>query len=379
MRHKRWIELFSDYDYKIHYYLGKANVVSAYGNLRTLIVDEAHAKKYSIHPGADKMYYDLRDLYWWPKMNKDITLYVSKCLTCSKVEAEHQKPSRLLQQSEIPEWKWEKITIDFITKLPRTNNGHDAIWVIVDRLTKTMPFLAIREDYKTGKTDGQIEFSYDNSCHLSVKCAPFEALYVSKCRTPIAWVEVGEIKRIGQKIVHETTNKIVQIKERLKAARDRQKSYADNRRKPLEFNVGNKVLLKVSPWKGVVRFGKRSKLSPRYVGPFEIVERVGLKAYRLRIPQELIGIHDMFHVSNLKECLAYIILHVPLEEIKIDNGLRFVEEPIEIMDCEVKKLKKSRIPMVNVRWNSRRGPEFSWEREDEMKCKYPQLFVSSMA
>ncbi|GJW61792.1 hypothetical protein Tco_0111127 [Tanacetum coccineum] len=161
--------------------------------------------------------------------------------------------------------------------------------------------------------------------------------------------KVGESKLIGPEIVYETIDKIVQIKERLKVARDRQKSYADNQRKPLELNVGNKVLLNVSPWKGVVCFGKRSKLSPRYVGPFEIVERVGLVAYRLRIPQELIGIHDTL---NLKECLEYVILHVPLEEIKIDNGLRFVEEPIEIMECEVKNLKQSRIPIVKVRWNS---------------------------
>ncbi|GJY58954.1 putative reverse transcriptase domain-containing protein [Tanacetum coccineum] len=125
--------------------------VPAYGNLRTLIMNEAHAIKNSIHPGADKMYYDLRDLYWWPKMNKDIALYVSKCLTCSKVEAEHQKPSRLLQQSEILEWKWENITMHFIVKLPRTSSGHDAIWVIVDRLTKSVHFLAVREDFKTEK------------------------------------------------------------------------------------------------------------------------------------------------------------------------------------------------------------------------------------
>ncbi|GKE67635.1 putative reverse transcriptase domain-containing protein, partial [Tanacetum coccineum] len=122
--------------------------VSAYGNLRTLIMDEAHATKYSIHPRAGKMYYDLRDLYWWPGMKKDISMYVSKCLTCSKVKAEHQKPSGLLQQPKIPEWKREKITIDFITKLPRTSSGHDAIWVIIDRLTKSAHFLAINEDYK---------------------------------------------------------------------------------------------------------------------------------------------------------------------------------------------------------------------------------------
>ncbi|GKF21338.1 hypothetical protein Tco_0069976, partial [Tanacetum coccineum] len=149
--------------------------------------------------------------------------------------------------------------------------------------------------------------------------------------------------------------------ERLKAAGDHQKSYADKRQKPLEFSVGNKLLLKISPWKGVEHFGKRSKLSPRYVGPFKVVERVGPIAYRLRLPQELVGIHNTFHVSNLKKCLADVNLHVPLEEIKIDDKLRFVEEHIEIMDREVKRLKQSLIPMVKVHWNSRRGPEFTWE------------------
>ncbi|GJV24479.1 putative reverse transcriptase domain-containing protein [Tanacetum coccineum] len=157
-----------------------------------------------------------------------------------------------------------------------------------------------------------VEFSYNNSYHSSVKCARFEALYGRKCRTPIAWAEVGESKLFGLDIVQETTDKIVQIKERLKSARDCPKSYADNRRKPLEFSVGDKVLLKVSPRKGVVRFGKKSKLSPRYVGPFEIVERVGRVAYRLRLPQELVGVHDTFHVSNLKKCLADVTLHSQL-------------------------------------------------------------------
>ncbi|GKB84651.1 putative reverse transcriptase domain-containing protein, partial [Tanacetum coccineum] len=128
-------------------YLAEHIWVLVYGNLRTLIMNKAHATRYSVHPRADKTYNDLRDLYWWPKMNKDIALYVKKCLTCSKVEAEHQKPSRLLQHPEIPEWKWEKITIDIITKLLRTNNEHDTIWVFVDRLTKSAHFLAIREDY----------------------------------------------------------------------------------------------------------------------------------------------------------------------------------------------------------------------------------------
>ncbi|GKD91221.1 hypothetical protein Tco_1366728, partial [Tanacetum coccineum] len=254
---------------------------------------------------------------WCLGMKKDITLYVSMCLTCSKFKAEHQKPSRLLQQPEIPEWKWENINMDFIkalgTQLYMSTSYHP-------------------------ETDGQ-KFSYNNSYHSSVKCDPFEALYGRKCQKPIAWAEVGESKIIRPEIIQETTDKIVQIKERLKTEQDRQKSYADHRRKPLEFSVGDKVLLKVSPWKGVVHFGKRSKLSPRYVGPFEVVERVGLVAYRLSLPQELVGIHDTFHVSNLKKYLADINLHVPLEEIRIDDKLRFLEEPIEIMDCEVKKLK----------------------------------------
>ncbi|GJV65138.1 putative reverse transcriptase domain-containing protein [Tanacetum coccineum] len=171
-----------------------------------------------------------------------------------------------------------------------------------------------------------------------------------------SWAEVGEIKLIGPETVQETIDKIVQIKDRLKAARDRQKSIANNRRKLFKFSIGDKVLLRVSPWKGVVHFGKRRKLLPRYVGPFEIVERVGPVANRLHLSQELVGIHDTSHVSNLKKCLANVSLHEPLEEINIDNGLHFVEEPIELMDNEVKKLKQSRIPTVKVRWNSRRGP-----------------------
>ncbi|GJT88617.1 hypothetical protein Tco_1070334 [Tanacetum coccineum] len=130
-----------------------------------------------------------------------------------------------------------------------------------------------------------------------------------------------------------------------------------------------------SPWKGVIRFGKKGKLAPRYVGPFEILERIGPVAYRLRLPEELSGIHDTFHVSNLKKCLADASLHVPLDEIKVDKTLRFVEEPVEILDREVKSLKRSKIALVKVRWNSKRGPEFTWEREDYMKSKYPLLFV----
>ncbi|GJR63884.1 putative reverse transcriptase domain-containing protein [Tanacetum coccineum] len=176
------------------------------------------------------------------------------------------------------------------------------------------------------------EFSYNNSYHSSIKCAPFEALYGRKCRSPVLWAEIGESSLIGPELIQETTDKVVLIKEKLKAARDRQKSYADNRRKPLEFEVGDRVMLK-------------------------ILERIGLVAYRLRLPEELSGVHDMFHVSNLKKCLADASLHVSLDEIKVYKTLRFVEEPVEIMDREVKSLKRSKIPLVKVRWNSKRGPD----------------------
>ncbi|GJV25594.1 putative reverse transcriptase domain-containing protein [Tanacetum coccineum] len=175
----------------------------------------------------------------------------------------------------------------------------------------------------------------------------------------VLWAKLGESSLIGPKLVQETTSKVVLIKEKLKATRDRQKSYADNRRKPLEFEVGDRVLLKVSPWKGVIHFGKKGKLAPRYVGPFEILERIGPIAYQLRLPKELHSVHDTFHVSNLKKCLADANLHEPLDEIKIDKTLHFVEEPVEIMDREVRSLKRSRISLVKVCWNSKHGSEFT--------------------
>ncbi|KAJ0600502.1 putative nucleotidyltransferase, Ribonuclease H [Helianthus annuus] len=404
------------------------------------------------------MYYDLKTTYWWPSMKANIATYVSKCLTCARVKIEYQKPSGLLQQPEIPKWKWEQISMDFATGLPRSQRGNDTIWVIVDRLTKSAHFLAIKEtdkfstladvylkevvsrhgvptsiisdrdarftselwqamhksfgsrlDMSTAyhpQTDGQsehtiqtledmlracvidfrngwerhlplMEFSYNNSYHTSIQVTPFEALYGRKCRSPLCWAEVGDSQITGPELVVDTTEKIAQIRQRMAAARDRQKRYADKCRKPLEFQVGDRVLLKVSPWKGVVRFGKRGKLNPRYVGPFEIIEKIGKVAYKLNLPEELSGFHNVFHVSNLKKCLSDETLIVPLKELTIDDQLRFIEEPVEITDRDVKVLKRTRIPLVRVCWNSCRGPEFTWEREDQMKLKYPQLFENS--
>ncbi|GJS59177.1 hypothetical protein Tco_0653961 [Tanacetum coccineum] len=227
------------------------------------------------------------------------------------------------------------------------SSEYDVIWVMVDRLAN--------KEWNSG--DDQLGLRW--MIYLVVLADAAE--------------KIGEGSLIGPDLVLETTDKVVLIKEKLKAARYLQKSYADKRRKPLEFEVGDRALLKVSPWKGVVRFGKKGKLAPRYVGPFEILERIGLVAYRLRLPEELNSVHDTFHVSNLKKCLADANLHVSLNEIKVDKTLRFIEEPIEIMDQEIKKLKHRNIVLVKVRWNLKRGPKFTWEHEDQMRIKYPHL------
>ncbi|GJU94773.1 putative reverse transcriptase domain-containing protein [Tanacetum coccineum] len=321
--------------------------------------------------------------------------------------------------------------MDFVTKLPKASSGQDMIWVIVNRLTKSAHFLPAKENNSIEKltrqylkevsavsrhetlevpvfrisdrdgrfvsqfwqslqeafgtqldmstayhpeTDGQsertiqtleymlracvidfgkgwdrhlplIEFSYNNSYHTLLKLTHLEG---------VVWSHTNAV-----------TNLLGEVE-----------IYGDKRRKPLEFQVGDKVMLKVSPWKGVIHFGKRGKLNPHYIRPFKILAKVGTVAYRLELPEQLSRVHSTFHVSNLKKCLSDEPLAIPLDEIHIDEKLNFIEEPVEIMDREVKRLKQSRIPIVKVRWNSRRGPEYTWEREDQMQKKYPHLFAN---
>ncbi|GJY44925.1 putative reverse transcriptase domain-containing protein [Tanacetum coccineum] len=198
-----------------------------------------------------------------------------------------------------------------------------------------------------------VESSYNNSYHTSIKATPFETLY-GKCRSPVRWAEVGDAQLTGPEIIHETTEKIVQIKSMIQAARDRQKSYVDLKHTPMDFQVGDRVMLKV-------------------------LSKVGDVAYRLELSQQLSRVHNTFHVSNLKKCLFDESLVIPLDGSRIDNKLHFVEELVEIMDREIKQLKRSRIPIIKVRWNSKRGPEFTWEREDQFKKTYPHLFTKTVS
>ncbi|KAJ9552914.1 LOW QUALITY PROTEIN: hypothetical protein OSB04_016959 [Centaurea solstitialis] len=402
------------------------------GDLRKKILVEAHKSKYAVHPGTNKMYHGLRQSYWWSRMKKDIAYFVERCVTCLQVKIEHQRPYGKLQQLPIPEWTWEHITMDFVTKLPRTPKGYDTIWVVVDRLSKSAHFLPMRETYSMERlaklylaeivrlhgiplsivsdrdarftstfwqsfqradhsnlgrhAEGVclgfrredhlplIEFAYNNSYHSSIDVAPYEILYERKCRTPLCWNEVGERQLAGPKIVQITSDKINQVRERLKTARDRQRSYADKRRKDIEFQVGDQDMLKVSPWKGVIRFGRKGKLSPRYIGPFRIVERIGTVAYRLELPVELNGVHNMFHVSNLRKCLAEPEMAIPLEDIEVDQKLNFVEEPVAILERKIRKLRKKEIVLVKIQWKFHKGQEATWEVESEMRAKYPFLF-----
>nr|GEY98559.1 putative reverse transcriptase domain-containing protein [Tanacetum cinerariifolium] len=316
--------------------LNSRSWLPCYGDLRTAIMHESHKS--------------------------------NKCLTCAKVKAEHQRPSGLLVQPKIPEWKWDNIMMDFVTKLPKSSQGYDTIWVIVDQLTKSAIFMPMREidpldklarmylkealgislNMSTAyhpKTDGQsertiqtledilraciidfgngwvkhlplVEFSYNNSYHASIKATPFEALYGRKCRSPVCCAEFGQVQLIGPE-----------------------------------------------------------KLNPRYVRPFKVLKKVRAIAYKLELPQELSRVHNTFHVSNLKKCYSDDPLFVSLEGLQLDDNLHFVEEPVEVMDREVKQLRRSHVLIVKVRWNSRRGLEFTWERKDQLRKKYPHLFT----
>ncbi|GJQ92601.1 putative nucleotidyltransferase, ribonuclease H [Tanacetum coccineum] len=261
-----------------------------------------------------------------------------------KVKIEHQRASGLLQPLEIPMWNGMRISMDFV----------QLVW----------------DEYLC-----LVEFAYNNSWHASIKAAPFELLYGRKCRAPICWDEVGERLIEGPELIEITNEKVAVAKEKLKEARSRQKSYADKHRRDLEFQVGDRVFLKVSPFRGVKRFGIKGKLSPRFIGPFEILERIGEVSYRLALPPQLSHVHDVFHVSLLRG-YHYHPLHVasyPFDQIQPDMSLS--EEPESILDRQERVMRNKVIPFVKILWKNHPEREATWETEESMRASYPHFFV----
>ncbi|GKC21850.1 putative reverse transcriptase domain-containing protein [Tanacetum coccineum] len=307
--------------------LNNRSWIPCFGDLRALIMHESHKSKYSIHPGSDKMYQDLKKLYWWPNMKAEIATYVSKCLTCAKVKSAHFLPMR-------EDDTLEKLTRQYLKEVVSRHGV--PVSIISNRdgrftshfwksLNKALGTRLDMSTYYHPQTDGQSERTIQTLEDMLRACAaPFEALYGRKCRSPISWAKVGDSQLTDPEIIHETTKKIIQIKSHIQVAQDRQKSYADVRWKPLEFQVGDKVMLKIIP-------------------------KVGTVAYRLELPEQLSRIHSTFHVLNLKKCMSDEPLAIPLDEIQVDDKLHFIEEPIEIMDRKVKRQKQSCILIVKVR------------------------------
>jgi hypothetical protein len=353
------------------------------------------------------------------------------------------------------EFKWEEIGMDFITGLPRTQKGYDAIWVIVDRLTKVAHFIPVKTTYKGSQlaelymarivclhevpkkivsdrgsqftsrfwrsfyenmntklnfstayhpqTDGQTErinqvledmlgacalkhggswdkslpyaeFSYNNCYQASLKMSPFEALYGRKCRTPLYWDQTGGRQFFGPELIQEGEEQVRIIRENLRVAQTRQKSYVDNRRRPLKFEEGDHVCLKVSPLRGMRRFKVKRKLSPHFIRPYRVFRRVGEMAYQLELPDNLCDVHNVFHVSQLKECLRVPEEQLPMEDLSVQDDLTYAEYPIKILDTLTRVTRNKVIKMCKVQWSHHGEDEATWEREKELHIDFPHLF-----
>ncbi|KAG8473027.1 hypothetical protein CXB51_034902 [Gossypium anomalum] len=381
-------------------------------DLRQSILKEAHGGLCAMHPGGNKLYHDLRELYWWPGLKREVTEFVGKCLTCQQVKAEHQLPAGLLQPVKIPLWKWKKLAKLYVAEIVRLDGVPVSIISNRDpRFTsqfwqKLHEALGTRLNFSTAfhpQTDGQserviqiledmlrgcvidfrgswedylplAEFAYNNSYQVSIQMAPYEALYGRRCRTPSCWTELGERQVLGPELVVDTEDKVKLIRDRLKEASDRQKSYADLKRKEIEYSVGDKVFLKVSPWKKLLQFGKKGKLSLRFIGPYRVLKRVGPVAYQLELPLKLDRIHDAFHASMLRRYRSDPTHVVPVAEIDVQTDLTFEEEPVQILDRDVKVLRKKFVPLVKVLWRNHGREEATWEPEEAMQQQYPHLF-----
>ncbi|GJZ30249.1 putative reverse transcriptase domain-containing protein [Tanacetum coccineum] len=329
MRQRRWLELLSHYDCKIRYHPRKANVVAdALSRKERIKPLRVQALVLTIEASKEENYgtEDQCGMIKKLKPCADGTL----CLDGRSWIPCHDRLTKSAHFLPIKKTdSMEKLMRQYLKEVVSRHG------VPSERTIQTLKDMlrACVIDFGKGwdRHLPLVELSYNNNYHTSIKAASFEALYGQKCRSPICWAEVGDTQLTSPEIAHETTEKIIQIKKRIQAARDKQKSYADRRRKPLEFEVGDKVMFKVSSWKGVIRFGKRGKLNPRYIGPFKILDKVGTLAYQLD-SRQLSDVPLAFHVSNLKKCFVDEPLAIPLDDIQIDDKLNFIEEPVEIID-----------------------------------------------
>ncbi|WVZ58903.1 hypothetical protein U9M48_009123 [Paspalum notatum var. saurae] len=399
--------------------------------LRKKILDEAHTSMFTLHPGSNKMYQDLKQKFWWTRMKREIAKYVSECDVCQRVKAGHLKPVGMLQPLAVPTWKWEDIHMDFIVGLPRTPKGYDSIWVIIDRFTKSAHFIPEKTIYYA-KTYAEIYIARIVSLHGSLFVSRFweqlqTALGTNSIHSSAYHPQTsGQVERVNQilkdmlracaltystkwdeclplaefaynnsyqkslemapfeaytvdGVEHHSTGlnqaeeQVKFIHSNLKRAQSRQKSYSDKRRRPLVFEKDHHVYLRVSPMKGVHRLGVKGKLAPRYVGPFKIIEQCGPVAYRLELPPHLAAVHDVFHVSQLKKCLRVPEKVIDTSQIQIQPDLTYEEKPIKILDQKQRSTRRRTINFYKVQWSNHSEEEATWEQEEFLRTKYPDF------
>ncbi|WVZ60624.1 hypothetical protein U9M48_010617, partial [Paspalum notatum var. saurae] len=376
--------------------------------LRKKILDEAHTSVLTMHPDSSKMYQDLKQKFWWTRMKREIAKYVSECDVCKRVKADHLKPGGMLQPLNIPAWKWEDIHMDFVVGLPRTQKGYDSIWVIIDRFTKSAHFIPVKTCY-TAATYAGLYFSRIVSLHgipvtiTSDRGSVFVSRFWEHLQTALETklirmfalgefaynngyreeLEYGTFRGLIRRedVEHPSTGpnrgtrhlwpRFGNSSRRTKRTVRVQKSYSDRRRRLLVFEKGDHVYLRVSPMKGVHRFGVKGKLAPRYVGPFKITERCGPVAYRLKLPPHLAAVHDVFHVSQLKKCLRVPEEEVDTSQIQIEPDLTYKARPIKILDQKQRSTRRNTVNFYKVQWSDHSEEEATWETEEYLQNKHP--------
>ncbi|KAK3121583.1 hypothetical protein QOZ80_8BG0656720 [Eleusine coracana subsp. coracana] len=377
-----------------------------------MILRKAHDSTYSIHPGSSKMYQDLKTRYWWHGMKRDVIEYVDSGydsvwvivdrltkvahfilvkttysgaklaeLYMSRIVCLHGVPKKIVSNrgSQFTSRFWEKLHESLVTKLnfssayhPQTDGQTERTNQILEDMLRAY---ALEYGKSWDKSLPYAEFSYNNSYQASIEMAPFEFLYGRKCRTSLFWNKIGENQVFGPEILQEAERQVKTVRENLKVAQSRQKSYVDRQQRDLSFEVGDFIYLKVSPMRGVRRFKVKGKLAPRYIIPFKILERRGEVAYQLELPSHLTDVHDVFHVSQLKKCLSVPKEQLPIDEVDLREDLTYTEQPVKIIEVVERVTQTKVIRMCKVLWNHHTEEEATSEHEEELKAEFPHLFT----